>query len=77
MGSTIVDEVRDLVAKNKKMERQIDWFCFTISQSQCPPQKRPDCQPKSERSGYFCAMCWLYASRKALEAVKEDADGAE
>ena len=68
MGSAIVDEVRDLVAKNKEMERQIDWFCFTASKSHCPPQKRPDCQCGRERNEYFCAMCWLYASRKALEA---------
>ena len=71
MGNVIVDAVRDLVARNKKMEKQIDWFCFTASKTQCPPQKRPDCQGKGERGEHFCAICWLYASRKALEAKEE------
>ena len=71
MGSAIVDEVRDLVTRSKEMERQINWFCFTASQNQCPPQKRPDCQCEGERDEYFCALCWLYASRKALEPEED------
>lgn len=76
MGSAIVDAVRDLVAKNKEMERQLNWFCFAASKSQCPPTKRPDCKGEGEvRNEYFCALCWLYASRKELEA-KGDEHGA-